>query len=132
MDGWLAGWLDGMGWVCGHHGWCKHTRHSATTSFRRGLVLGLTLLMTKGNNCGIALNLGREILPPCPTLLLLPRHPSAQSPSSSVFITCAHEQLMLQCHTSAEGEPNQYCDYERVALIKTLKENPSQIHVICF
>jgi len=111
------------GWVCGLNGWCKHTRHSATTSFRRGLVLGLTLLMTKGNNSGTALNLGREIslLTPTPSSIYpYTIHPSAQSPSD--FITCAHEQLMLQCHTSAEGEPNQYCDYGRVALIKTQRE----------
>jgi len=59
----------------------------------------------------------RNIAPHPNAQLHIPIHPSAQSPSD--FITCAHEQLMLQCHTSAEGEPNQYCDYGRVALIKT-------------
>lgn len=78
----------------GWKGWCKHTRHSATTSFRRGLVPELNAVNDQGQQ--LNLSLGRDILPP------------ACRPFLGVFITWAHEQLMLQCHTSAEGEPNQY------------------------
>nr|XP_041632799.1 uncharacterized protein LOC121502878 [Drosophila kikkawai] len=75
----------------------------ATTSFRRGLVPGLTLLMTKGNSDMPSTSAEKYI--PIPSQALPSQlHISIHSPSD--FITCAHEQLMLQCHTSAE-DPQQ-------------------------